>query len=232
VVLLATVVAGWVLGGCGGGAGPELVDSSTTRPIPTVTTGATARPATSAAPTSGAIPSTTGTVPLTTGPTGPAGQALTFRGMTLRLRGNWRAGGGGDHVTVVTGRACRRSAGGVDCPGFLLLGPSQIAIANELGPYDPEAPWHPGTGVEGCPQDRDRLAEQTPTRPQRQGFARVGGKRAVYREWRVACIDMRTGKPKAGYLQRIWHLPVSGILVVDEWSTPGLNQVLAAARFG
>jgi hypothetical protein len=132
---------------------------------------------------------------------------------------------------VVTARACRRSAGGLDCPGFLLLGPSQIAIASELGPFDPGKIWHPGAGVEGCPQDRDGLIETTPSRPDRRGTAKVDGRDAVYREWRIRCVDARTGKPKASYRQRLWYLKPSGILVVDEWSTPGLAEVLASATF-
>jgi hypothetical protein len=183
-------------------------------------------------PTTRGIPTTTGRVPLTTGQTGPAGAPLTFRRLTIRLAKGWRAGGGGDHVEVATGRACRRSAGGVDCPGFLLLGPTQIAIASELSPFDPARVWHPGAGVEGCPEDRDGLAEVTPSRPAKQATAKVGGKDAAYREWRIGCVDARTGKPKASYTQRVWYLKASGILVVDEWSTPGLGAVLAAGRFG
>jgi hypothetical protein len=230
-VALAAVVAGCVLAGCGG-SGPGLVDSSTstptTAPAPTAGTG---RP-TTAAPTTGAIPSTTGAVSLTTGQSGPAGQPLSFRRLTLRLRRSWRAGGGGDHVAVATSQACRRSAGGVDCPGFLLLGPTQIAIANRLAPYDPDVFWHPGAGIEGCPKDRDGLAELAPDRPLKRGLAKVGGKDAVYREWRVTCVDARTSKPENSYLQRVWHLPASKILIVDEWSTPGLDAALAAATFG
>jgi hypothetical protein len=223
--LLAVAVAG-----CGG-SGPALVDSSTTRPVPTATTGAGAA-ATTAAPTTEAIPSTTGRVPLTTGETGPAGAPLHFRHLTIRLGRGWRAGGGGDHVEVATGRACRRSAGGVDCPGFLLLGPTQIAIASQLTPFDPDRVWHPGSGVEGCPEDRDGLVETTPARPSKEGVASVGGKDAVYREWRIGCADARTGKPKGGYTQRLWYLKRSGILVVDEWATQGLPEALAAARWG
>jgi hypothetical protein len=232
-VALLTAAAACVVAGCGG-SGPALVDSSTTRPLPTTTTTATSstRPDTTAVPTTHGIPTTTGRVPLTTGQTGPAGAPLTFRRLTIRLSRGWRAGGGGDHVEVATSRACRRSAGGVDCPGFLLLGPTQIAIASELSPFDPDKVWHPGAGVEGCPEDRDGLAEVTPTRPAKQGMAKVGGKDAVYREWRIGCVDARTGKPEASYTQRVWYLKASGILVVDEWSTPGLGPVLAAGRFG
>ena len=124
----------WLVAGCGGGSGPALVDSSTTRPVDHHR-GHLHDPArTTAVPTTGAIPTTTGRVPVTTGQTGPAGAPLTFRRLTIRLGRGWRAGGGGDHVEVATSRACRRSAGRVDCPGFLLLGPSQIAIASELAP--------------------------------------------------------------------------------------------------
>ena len=230
--MLAVLLAGAVAG-CGG-SGPALVDSSTSAPPPPTAAAAptSTRPGTTAEPTTEAIPTTTGRVPLTTGETGPAGAPLTFRHLTIRLAQGWRAGGGGDQVEVATSRACRRSAGEVDCPGFLLLGPSQIAIASELSPFDPDKPWHPGTGVEGCPQDRDGLAEVAPASPSRKGTAEVGGKDAVYREWRIGCVDARTGKPKDGYLQRVWYLKASGILVVDEWSTRGLDRVLADGRFG
>jgi hypothetical protein len=228
--MLALLLAGAVTG-CGG-SGPALVDSSTSAAPPSTAAPPTSGPGSTAVPTTGAIPTTTGRVPLTTGQTGPAGAPLTFRHLTIRLARGWRAGGGGDHVEVATSRACRRSAGGVDCPGFLLLGPSQIAIASELAPFDPDRVWHPGAGVEGCPQDRDGLAETTPSRPAKRGTAKVGGKDAVYREWRIGCVDARTGKPKTGYRQRVWYLKPAGILVVDEWSTPGLGEALAAATFG
>ena len=230
--MAVALLAGGVLAGCGG-SGPALVDSSTTRPVPTTTVAtSTTLPTTTAAATTQGIPTTTGRVPLTTAQTGPSGAPLTFRHLTIPLGKGWRAGGGGDHVEVATSRACRRSAGRVDCPGFLLLGPSQIAIANQLGPYDPDKVWHPGAGVEGCPQDRDGLAEVAPAAPARKGNAKVGGKDAVYREWRIGCVDARTGEPGTGYTQRVWYLKRSGILVVDEWSTPGLKEALAAGRFG
>jgi hypothetical protein len=230
--MVAALAASCVLAGCGDRSGSVLVDSSTTTTAAAATTATTAGSTITAAPTTEGIPSTTGAVPLTAGQTGPAGQVLTFRKLTIRLRERWRAGGDGDQVAVAAGRTCRRSAGGVDCPGFLLLGPTQIAIAHELGPYDPERVWHPGTGVEGCPQDRDGLAELAPSRPAKRGVAKVGGKNATYREWRITCVDAKTNQPKASYLQRVWYLAASKILVVDEWSTPGLGQVLAAATFG
>ena len=228
-VLLLTLAAASVLTGCGGDAGPPggglgiATTQTVTPPTGGTTTtglaGATTRPATTRAVTTGQGGQSTGA-------------RLTFRTMTIRLLPGWRATrDGADQVTVAAGGTCRRSTGGVDCPGFLLLGPSQIAIAHELGPYDPERVWHPGTCVEGCPADRDGLVEQSPPRPSAGGFAMVGTKRAVYRQWVVRCLDADTLKPQTSYRQRVWYLPSSRILVVDEWSTPGLTRVLAAATF-
>src|SRR5215218_3906578 len=170
--LLALLLAGAVTG-CGG-SGPALVDSSTSAPAPATATAAppTTRPGTTAVPTTEPIPTTTGRVPLTTGQTGPAGAPLTFRHLTIRLARGWRAGGGGDHVEVTTGRACRRSAGGVDCPGFLLLGPSQIAIASELSPLGPAV--EAGNG-QGRRQGRrlPRVAGRLRRRPHRQTRGRL-----------------------------------------------------------
>jgi hypothetical protein len=228
-VLLLALAAASALAGCGGeaGQGGGGLGIATTQTV--------------AAPTGGTTTTTLAgtTRPATTGRPGTTGQAgrstgarLTFRAMTIRLPPGWRATrDAADRVTVAAGGTCRRSAGGVDCPGFLLLGPSQIAIAHELGPYRPDRVWHPGTGVEGCPADRDGLVEQSPTRPRRGGFARVGTKQAVYRDWEVPCLDAGTLKPRTSYRQRVWYLPSSRILVVDEWSTPGLAGVLAAATF-
>jgi hypothetical protein len=231
LIRVAALLLALALAGCGGDAGGPGggLGIATTQPVTPPTDATTAT--TLAGTTS---PATTGSPP-TTGragrPTGTGGR-LGFRAMTIRLAPGWRATRDGpDRVTVASGGACRRSAGGVDCPGFLLLGPSQIAIAHELGPYRPDRVWHPGTGVEGCPADRDGLVEQPPARPRTQGFARVGTKQAVYRDWKITCLDATTLKPRTSYRQRVWYLPSSKILVVDEWSTPGLAAVLAAATF-
>jgi hypothetical protein len=233
-VLLALAAAG-ALAGCGGEAGPAggglgIATTQTVAPPD----GAAATTPTAASTTTGAgttRPAATTTGPGTTGQAGrpAAGGRLTFRTMTIRLPPGWRATrDAADRVAVASGAPCRRSVGGVDCPGFLLLGPSQIAIGHELGPYRPDRVWHPGAGVEGCPADRDGLVEQTPQRSRTAGFAKVGSKRALYRVWEVPCLDATTLKPADGYRQRVWYLPSSGILVVDEWSTPGLADVLAA----
>jgi hypothetical protein len=235
VPLLLALAAAGTLAGCGGEAGPAGggLGIATTQTVAPPHGGSATTPAATSTTTRAGT-----TRPATTkGPGGgqhgrPPGGRLTFRTMTIRLPAGWRATrDAADRVTVASGAPCRRSLGGLDCPGFLLLGPSQIAIGHELGPYRPDRAWHPGAGVEGCPADRDGLVEQTPARPRTAGFAKVGSRRAVYRVWTVPCLDATTLKPAGSYRQRVWYLPSSGILVVDEWSTAGLAGVLAAATF-
>jgi hypothetical protein len=233
IPLLLVLVATSALAGCGGEAGAPGGGGLGIATTQTVTPPAGGTAATTTSTTAGTTRPAATTGPGTTGQAvRSTGGRLTFRAMTIRLRPGWRATrDAADRVTVASGAACRRSLGGVDCPGFLLLGPSQIAIGHELGPYRPERVWHPGAGVEGCPADRDGLVEQTPARPRTAGFAKVGSRRAVYRVWVVPCLDATTLKPEGSYRQRVWYLPSSRILVVDEWSTPGLAGVLAAATF-
>jgi len=232
VIRVAALLLALVLAGCGGdvggpGGGLGIATTQPVAPPADATTTTTTLAGTTQPATSGS-PRTTGRAGRSTGASG----RLSFRAMTIRLPPGWRATRDGpDRVTVASGGTCRRSTGGVDCPGFLLLGPSQIAIAHELGPYRPDQVWHPGTGVEGCPADRDGLLEQPPTRPRTQGFARVGTKQAVYHDWKITCLDATTLTPRTSYRQRVWYLPSSKILVVDEWSTPGLAAVLTAATF-
>jgi hypothetical protein len=234
LIRVAALRLALALAGCGGDAGQPGggLGIATTQPVAPPADGTTTTTTTLAGTTR---PATTSGSPPTTSPAGRSrgtGGRLGFRAMTIRLPPGWCATRDGpDRVTVASGGSCRRSAGGVDCPGFLLLGPSQIAIAHELGPYRHDRVWHPGTGVEGCPADRDGLVEQPPTRPSTQGFARVGTKQAVYRDWKITCLDATTLKPRTSYRQRVWYLPSSKILVVDEWSTPGLDAILGAATF-
>jgi pimeloyl-ACP methyl ester carboxylesterase len=167
-----------------------------------------------------------------------------FHGLSISLPRPWKVGhvigsgtGGSpfrDEVDVVDGRRCRHSKYLVDCPGFMIFGPT--AVSRMAGfpprPYSPEFPWHPGTGVEGCPMNRDELYESIDRTPTVKKAAPVGSKQALYREWVIKCKPSNDPSTVAStYTQRVWYLPVSKILIVDEWSTPGLAEILAKARW-
>jgi hypothetical protein len=207
LLLAAAVLA---LAGCGGDA------KTTGQAATTAVASTTLAPTTSAAPAS----STTGA-------------SFRFRGMTLAVPDHWKLDTDSDGATVANGQACFHSdlLDRDVCPGFEVYGPDGIAHAYEDRPYRLDQPFHPGTDVSPCTTAPDDGLEGGHTLV-KDGFAKVGPKTAHYRAWRVTCVasggTQPAGKP---YVQRIWYLPKSQILIVDEWSTAGLAEALAAARF-
>jgi hypothetical protein len=178
-------------------------------------------------------PPTTVAQATTTQPTGKA-KTYSIRGMTITLRPEWNAEVDDDEgANVVTGRPCVHSdlLGSDLCPSFLVFGPDGIFHGYENGPYRLDQPYHPGTDVSPCQTAPDDGLEGAQTLVL-SGLAKVGTKKANYREWRVTCVASSGNKPVGKpYVQRIWYLPKSQILVVDEWSTPGLAEALANARW-
>ena len=228
------LLTAWLVAGCGGGSGPALVDSSTTRPVPTTTTAATAttRPGTTAVPTTGAIPTTTGRVPVTTGQTGPAGAPLTFRRLTIRARPG------------LAGRRRRRPRRGGDQPGLpAQRRPGRLSRVPAARP-EPDRhrqrarPLRPGPGL--APGQRGRGLPPGPRRAgrgdadQARQAGRGQGRRQGRRLPRVAGrLRRRPDRRARGQLHPAGLVPEGvqdpgGGRVVD----PGPGEALAAARFG
>ncbi|WP_067482066.1 serine/threonine-protein kinase [Actinomadura hibisca] len=128
------------------------------------------------------------------------------------------------------------------CPGFQVLGESYINPPRELTreSYNRTGPFHPGTDITHlCPPAPDKYqalkpiaTPQNPTahKPTVQKLAPVGSKKAEYFEWKLTCWNF-SGKNRnnPSFRQRIWYLPESKILIVDEWDVPGLPEILARA---
>ncbi|TDD03385.1 hypothetical protein E1292_21300 [Nonomuraea deserti] len=162
-------------------------------------------------------------------------RTLTLRGgLTLRLPATWKVHKVEPGWTrVVTGN-CAEPEGGYGTPGcdsFWILGPKAIEKGDELfRPYTGASAFYPATDVQRCPHNGkwgQRLGAAGA-----KGLRKVGpGHRAAYREWKAACVSYSNGRVRSRYVQREWHLPKTGILVVDQWSTPGLSGVLQRARW-
>ncbi|QVQ50036.1 serine/threonine protein kinase [Spiractinospora alimapuensis] len=82
--------------------------------------------------------------------------------------------------------------------------------------------------LESGPQDGTALTED---------LVPIGDRDAYYREWAGTCgpnpdiaiPELETGAYPYRYLLRSWYLPESEIFVVDEWQTPGIEEILADA---
>lgn len=106
-----------------------------------------------------------------------------------------------------------------------------------MPPYLPgRLPYTDSTGVTGCPTRQATptatvMLRSTPVKPYYSGLARVTSTRtADYTVWQFAC-DGPKSTPIFDFEQRDWYLPVEDILIVDEYETPGLAQVLATATW-
>jgi hypothetical protein len=72
-----------------------------------------------------------------------------------------------------------------------------------------------------------------PSKPYYSGYSAVTSTRtADYTVWQFGCETAGPASTPVFYFQqRDWYLPVSNILIVDEYSTPGLAQILATATW-
>lgn len=172
----------------------------------------------------------TASLMLSGAPAHAATKPLTFRGMTIQIPSSWKVkdtGGGTFHV--LTGGCPSRA---VECKGFWLHGPQGIKYAYEGGKYDPKLPYHPSSGVMECVQDKRYWSSPLPAKPTVTGVRKVGaGHKAYYRVWKISCSKQTGGATSVSYPQKLWYLPSSKILVVDQWQTPGLSTALKHATW-
>ncbi|GAB3446177.1 hypothetical protein GCM10027570_17210 [Streptomonospora sediminis] len=146
--------------------------------------------------------------------------------------GEWVAAfpGGGSCDTEVTWTTV--SAAG--CEHVKILGPEGIELGGPgYAPIDPQTYYVPSSQLPLCPdgaalQPYDQSAAEQPNEPE---LAPIGSLDAYYNEYAVPCSE-GSGRPESSYLQRLWLLPDSGILVVDNIGLPELNEILAQAETG
>jgi hypothetical protein len=150
-----------------------------------------------------------------------------------------------DSFRVVIGGSCPKAPDRQStCRGFQLLGASHVQPDENEGlpiqPYRLDEP-HAGQYIQDegydCPADPTlRGADKSlGARLVGQGTAAVGTRKAEYREWSIPCytrgphIGEALKKTTVSYTERDWYLTGSQTLIVDEWNTPNLKELLAKA---
>jgi len=148
-------------------------------------------------------------------------------------RGDYTVSTGSCHDDVLLG-----SMGGSRCPSFSMI----VGAGGTAGPvpteqtYSPDQPYDPSSGGLGCPgKAGSQWRRLGPSNSYSQGFAHVtSDATAYYTVWRIGCGLVGpdgSATPSFYFEQRDWYLPVSQILIVDEYSISGLAAVLAAATW-
>jgi hypothetical protein len=222
------------------------------RPLAPATTGTatpSATPAHTATPPASATisPGSTGSPAATTSPGGTispghAAGATTLQlgPLTLRVPATWRVtyrDAYGDY-TVSTGSCAvdelMGAEGGSACPSFSLIANAGTSGEPAGTSYRLGLVFTMSTGGTGCPARATNAGwfRETPGTRLSSGYAPVTtAKTADYTVWQIGCLPDDHPPPAFYFQQRDWYLPESDILIVDEYSTPGLAQILATATW-
>ncbi|MDR8412405.1 hypothetical protein MTP10_27200 [Nonomuraea sp. 3-1Str] len=160
-------------------------------------------------------------------PVQTSAKTVSYRGMTLQVPATWKVKKEGTALHVLTG-TCSKAA--VECEGFRIGGPNAIKYGDEGGTYSVKRPYQVSSGVTECVTDKKY--DTGTAKNLYSGYRKIGTKKAHYTTWEISC-NAKSGKPAPGhsYDQAVWYVPASKVIVVDEFGTEGLEDILAEARW-
>ena len=159
----------------------------------------------------------------------PASWRVTFND----AKGDFTVSTGSCGVDTLLG-----SMGGSRCPSFSMIvgaGGTVGSVPTEQT-YRRTEPYNPSSGVLGCPGKPGAGWQRLgPSNAYHESFAHVTSTgTAYYTVWKIGCGPAGSNgstAPSFYFEQRDWYLPVSQILIVDEYSISGLAAVLAHATW-
>ncbi|AUI62740.1 protein kinase [Amycolatopsis sp. BJA-103] len=112
---------------------------------------------------------------------------------------------------------------GAQCASVLFSDNSRVDPATPA--YEPGRPYNRSTGPRPCSSIGAPGETQGSPVLEKKELRPIGTKKAAYEEWRLTCSG-------GGIVtQRVWFLPKTQLVVVDEWNTPGLDKILEEARW-
>ncbi|GAB3704629.1 hypothetical protein GCM10027598_04940 [Amycolatopsis oliviviridis] len=165
-------------------------------------------------------------------PSAPPAQGLTdvsAGALTLHLPKDWTVVSQGlEKVLVAPG--CPDPKKYFNCKYVLITDNTQQSA--EQPPYRPGGFYRRSAGGRACNAagrkdlrqegDAERTASTTET---------VGGAKATYEEWTIQCVPrgQTGGSGETRVTQRIWFLADRQVVVMDEWRTPGVEDLLRTA---
>ncbi|RSN15006.1 serine/threonine protein kinase [Streptomyces sp. WAC 05977] len=124
---------------------------------------------------------------------------------------------------LVTADQCAGGMQPVQCAGVVFSDNSRTDPATP--PYEPGKPYNRSTGPRPCHSIGAPGETQGAPTLQMKELRPVGTKRAAYEEWRLTCSG------GGAVTQRVWFLPKTQLVIVDEWNTPGLDKILEEAQW-
>ncbi|MFE5504244.1 serine/threonine-protein kinase [Amycolatopsis japonica] len=174
--------------------------------------------------TSGKVVKGTSSAPPAQGVTDVSAGALT-----LHLPQDWSVVSQGlEKVLVAPG--CPDPKKYFNCKYVLLTDNTQRSA--EQPPYRPGEFYRRSAGGRACnAAGRKDLRQEGDAARTTSATAPVGGATATYEEWTIQCVPrgQTGGSGETQVTQRIWFLADRQIVVMDEWRTPGVEELLRTA---
>ncbi|MDP9847424.1 hypothetical protein [Streptosporangium lutulentum] len=166
----------------------------------------------------------------------PGTKSLHLRkGLTLTIPVSWKVYEfEKDWLRILTGSRARPGTSGwgfrePDCESFWVMGPRAIKVGDELfRSYTTDRPFYPSTDVRPCPIDFGKDMQLIGYTLASKGLRQIGpGHKADYRNWKGRCANHKVRY----FSRREWFLPISKVLIIDQWNTPGLSGILKKATW-
>ncbi|MEC3981070.1 serine/threonine-protein kinase [Amycolatopsis sp. H20-H5] len=156
-----------------------------------------------------------------------ADRETDFGAFTVSAPPDWQRYTGGDLDSyLLTKPGCTPSPTEVmegNCPGFTVKDNSR-ALPDEPQ-YVPGKPYSRTGGPRSCAAAGKPGQVEIASVLVKKELRPIGSKKAAYEEWRITCND------GAAIVQRVWFLPKTQLVIVDEWNTPGLDKILEGAKW-
>ncbi|MFI7117562.1 serine/threonine-protein kinase [Amycolatopsis sp. NPDC049868] len=140
---------------------------------------------------------------------------------TITTPENWRLLSG-DPIEryLVTADQCTQP---FHCAGVVFSDNSRVDPATPA--YEPGKPYNRSNGPRPCHSLGAPGETQGAPVLQTKELRSIGTKKAAYEEWRLTCSG------GGSVTQRVWFLPKTQLVIVDEWNTPGLDKILEEAKW-
>jgi serine/threonine-protein kinase len=124
---------------------------------------------------------------------------------------------------LVTADQCAGGAQPAQCANVVFSDNSRVDPATPA--YEPGKPYNRSLGPRPCHSLGAPGETQGSPVLQKKELRPIGTKKAAYEEWLLTCSGGGT------VTQRVWFLPKTQLVIVDEWNTPGLDKILEEARW-
>ena len=152
--------------------------------------------------------------------------------LTIAGPRTWTQRSQGSEQVIVDSAECADPVKYFNCPYFMVT--DNTKANSEQPAYEPGKPYRRSANGRACnAAGRKDLWQDGESTLEESATTQVGGRDAVFERWTVECVPRGSAGGASGVriTQRIWFVPSSNVVIVDEWNVPGLPENLNSAEW-